>query len=205
MKPPFAEQLNLRLCHRCKYASPMDDDPSHCARCMARLHDRKPNAIHRTWALTLAALVLYVPANALPIMRTSALNYDSTTTILGSVVALWQQGAWDIALIIFIASVGVPVTKFLALGYLLVTVQWGSTRSPRERTQLYRLLELIGYWSMLDVFVAGLLTALVQFGPLGGIEPRPGILYFGLVVVLTMMATLSFDPRLIWDTGKTNA
>lgn len=204
MTPPFAEQLNLRLCHRCKYASPMDGDPSHCARCMARLHYRKPSAITRTWALTLAALVLYIPANVLPIMRASALHHDSTTTILGSVVDLWHQGAWDIALIIFIASVGVPVTKFLALGYLLVTVQWGSTRSRKERTQLYRLLELIGYWSMLDVFVAGLLTALVQFGPLGGIEPRPGILYFGLVVVLTMMATLSFDPRLIWDTGKAN-
>jgi len=204
MTPPFAEQLNLRLCHRCKYASPMDNGPSHCARCMAPLHYRKPGAITRAWALTLAALVLYVPANTLPIMRTSALHRDSTTTILGSVVELWQQGAWDIALIIFIASVGVPVTKFLALGYLLVSVQWRSTRSRKERTQLYRLLELIGYWSMLDVFVAGLLTALVQFGPLGGIEPRPGILYFGLVVVLTMMATLSFDPRLIWDTGKAN-
>lgn len=204
MTPPFAEQLNLRLCHRCKYASPMEGDPRHCARCMARLHYRKPNAITRTWALTLAALVFYIPANVLPIMRASALHHDSTTTILGSVVDLWNQGAWDIALIIFIASVGVPVTKFLALGYLLVSVQWGSTRSRKERTQLYRLLELIGYWSMLDVFVAGLLTALVQFGPLGGIEPRPGILYFGLVVVLTMMATLSFDSRLIWDTGKAN-
>lgn len=204
MTPPSAGQLNLRLCHRCKYASPIESDPRHCARCMARLHYRKPNAIMRTWALTLAALVLYIPANVLPIMRASALHHDSTTTILGSVVNLWQQGAWDIALIIFIASVGVPVTKFLALGYLLITVQWGSTRSRKERTQLYRLLELIGYWSMLDVFVAGLLTALVQFGPLGGIEPRSGILYFGLVVVLTMMATSSFDSRLIWDTGKAN-
>lgn len=204
MTAPFAGQLNLRLCHRCKFASSMEGDPEHCARCMARMHHRKPNAIARSWALMLAALVLYIPANVLPIMRASALHKDSTTTIVGSVVDLWHQGAWDIALIIFIASVGVPVTKFLALGYLLLSVQLGSARSRKERTRLYRLLELIGYWSMLDVFVAGLLTALVQFGPLGGIEPRSGILYFGLVVILTMMATLSFDPRLIWDTGKTN-
>ncbi|WP_404365679.1 paraquat-inducible protein A [Marinobacter sp.] len=204
MTPSSAQQLNLRLCHRCKYASSVTGDPQHCDRCGARIHYRKPNAIIRTWALTLAAMILYIPANVLPIMRTSAIHHDSTTTILGSVVDLWQQGSWDIAVIIFTASVGVPVTKFLALGYLLVSVQWGSTRSRKERTQLYRLLELIGYWSMLDVFVAGLLTALVQFGPLGGIEPRPGILYFGLVVILTMMATLSFDPRLIWDTGNAN-
>lgn len=204
MMPPFADQLNLRLCHRCKYASPMAEDPRHCARCQARLHHRKPDAIARTAALTLAALVFYIPANLLPIIHTSALHYDSTTTILGSVMELWQGGARDIALILFTASVGVPVTKFLTLGYLLVSVQRGSTRSLRERTRLYRLLEWIGYWSMLDVFVTGLLAALVQFGPLGNIEPRSGILYFGLVVVLTMMATLSFDPRLIWDTGRTD-
>jgi paraquat-inducible protein A len=204
MMPPFADQLNLRLCHRCKYASPMAEDPRHCTRCHARLHHRKPDAIARTAALTLAALVFYIPANLLPIIHTRTLHHDSTTTILGSVMELWQAGAWDIALVLFTASVGVPVTKFLALGYLLVSVQRRSDRSRKERTRLYRLLELIGYWSMLDVFVAGLLSALVQFGPLGGIEPRAGILYFGLVVVLTMMATLSFDPRLIWDTGRSN-
>lgn len=204
MSIPFARDLNLQLCHRCKYACQVASFPQSCPRCTAPLHDRKPEAIARTWALMVAALVFYIPANVLPIMRTQAFQHDSTTTILGSVVDLWQAGAWDIALIIFVASVGVPVTKFLALGYLLITVQRGDPRSKRERTQLYRVLELIGYWSMLDVFVAALLTALVQFGALGSIEPRLGILFFGLVVILTMMATLSFDPRLIWDTGRTN-
>ena len=204
MTPPSAQALNLRLCHCCQLACSMEQSELACPRCGTRLHYRKPNAIARSWALMLAALVLYLPANILPIMQTSTLYGDSSTTILGSVVTLWQGGAWDIALIIFVASVGVPVTKFLVLGLLLVTVQRGSLRSRRERTVLYRALELIGYWSMLDVFVAALLTSLVQFDVLGAIEPRLGILFFGLVVVLTMLATLSFDPRLIWDTERRN-
>lgn len=200
MNPPSASQLGLVLCYHCKQACP--EGSRDCLRCGARLHHRKPASLSRTLALVTAALIFYVPANLLPIFRTSGLTGESTTTILGSVVNLWSGGAWDIALIIFIASVGVPVTKFLVLGLLLVSVQRGQERSRRERTQLYRLLELVGYWSMLDVFVAGLLAALVQFGVLGQIRPEPGILFFGLVVILTMLATLSFDPRLIWDAGK---
>ncbi|WP_111495638.1 paraquat-inducible protein A [Marinobacter bohaiensis] len=198
MTPPTADELGLRLCHHCRLAC--DATAQHCPRCNTWLHRRKHNSIARAWALMMTALILYIPANVLPIMHTSSFTGDSDTTILGSVVTLWLDGAWDIALIIFIASVGVPVTKFLVLGLLLLTVGRGSERSRRDRTRLYRGLELIGYWSMLDVFVAGLLVALVQFGALGSIEPRIGILYFGLVVVLTMLATMSFDPRLIWDT-----
>ncbi|TBW49090.1 paraquat-inducible membrane protein A [Marinobacter halodurans] len=200
MTPPVAAELGLCLCHHCHLACELERHPHVCPRCGAHLHRRKRSAIARTWALVLTALILYIPANVLPIMHTSSFKGDSTTTILGSVVTLWQEGAWDIATIIFVASVGVPVTKFLVLGLLLCTVHRGSERSRRDRTRLYRGLELIGYWSMLDVFVAALLTALVQFGALGTIEPRPGILFFGLVVILTMLATLSFDPRLIWDT-----
>ncbi|ROU02066.1 paraquat-inducible membrane protein A [Marinobacter sp. R17] len=200
MTVPVAAELGLCLCHRCHQACDLETSPHTCPRCGAHLHKRKRNAITRTWALMLTALILYIPANVLPIMHTTSFKGDSTATILGSVVTLWRDGAWDIATIIFIASVGVPVTKFLVLGLLLCTVHKGNTRSRRDRTRLYRGLELIGYWSMLDVFVAALLTALVQFGALGTIEPRPGILFFGLVVVLTMLATLSFDPRLIWDT-----
>lgn len=200
MTPPSAREMNLLLCHCCQQPCFSSQQNALCPRCGTTLHRRKPNAIARTWALMLAALVLYIPANVLPIMHTSTLYNDSSTTILGSVVTLWHGGAWDIALIIFIASVGVPVTKFLVLGLLLITVQRGNRRSRRERTVLYRALELIGYWSMLDVFVAALLVSLVQFGVLGAVEPRLGILFFGLVVVLTMLATQSFDPRLIWDT-----
>lgn len=204
MPPPSAREINLLLCHCCHLPCSLAQQHLACPRCGTTLQRRKPNAITRTWALMLAALVLYIPANVLPIMHTNALYHDNSTTILGSVVALWQGGAWDIALIIFVASVGVPVTKFLVLGLLLVTVQRGSVRSRRERTVLYRALELIGYWSMLDVFVAALLASLVQFGVFGSIEPRLGILFFGLVVVLTMLATQSFDPRLIWDTEPRN-
>ncbi|MAA63689.1 MAG: paraquat-inducible membrane protein A [Alteromonadaceae bacterium] len=200
MNPPFAADLNLRLCHSCKLSCSLDQSPDSCPRCGARLHHRKPNALSRTWALMIAALVLYIPANLLPIMHTSSLYKESSPTILGSVVQLWRGGSWDIAAIIFIASIGVPVTKFLVLTLLLVTVQTRrNLASCRDRTRLFRGLELIGYWSMLDVFVAGLLSALVQFGVFGVIEPRLGILFFGIVVVLTMLATLSFDPRLIWD------
>ncbi len=216
MTPPTARELHLMQCHRCRLVcarASVSDNAEHsaqynfrqsCQRCGTRLHARKPNAIARTWALMIAALIFYIPSNLLPILHTSALHHDSTTTILGSVVALWRADAWDIAVIIFIASVGVPVTKFLVLALLLITVQLGNTRSRRERTKLYRLLELIGYWSMLDVFVAALLAALVQFGALGAIEPKAGILFFGLVVILTMLATLSFDPRLIWDSQPKN-
>lgn len=204
MTPPSARELHLLQCHRCRLVCARDSARQTCQRCGTRLHARKPDAIARTWALMIAALIFYIPSNVLPILHTSALHHESTTTILGSVVTLWRAGAWDIAAIIFIASVGVPVTKFLVLALLLVTVQRGSTRSRRERTKLYRLLELIGYWSMLDVFVVALLTALVQFGALGAIEPRAGILFFGLMVILTMMATLSFDPRLIWDSQPKN-
>lgn len=204
MMPPYAKELGLCRCQRCQLACAVNSTPPVCPRCGTHLKRRKTNPIARTWALMLSALILYIPANIMPILHTSALRHETSSTILGSVVDLWHDGAWDIAMIIFIASVGVPVTKFLVLGLLLVTVQRGSARSRRERTRLYRGLELIGYWSMLDVFVAALLAALVQFGALGTIEPRIGILYFGLVVILTMLATLSFDPRLIWDTDANN-
>lgn len=199
---PRARDLGLRLCHSCRKVMPIDagGGPWTCPRCGKALHHRKPDAIGRTWALLLAALVFYVPANLLPVMHTTTVQYDYSSTILGSVVDMWQAGAWDIAVIIFVASVGVPVTKFLALMLLLVTVQRRSKFSRRECTQLYRGLELIGYWSMLDVFVVALLAALVEFGALATVEPRSGVLFFGLVVVLTMLATLTFDPRMIWDT-----
>ena len=117
-------------------------------------------------------------------------------------IEFWHAGAWDIALIIFIASVVVPCTKFIVLGLLLLTVYRCSPAVRRERTRLYRFVELIGYWSMLDVLVVALVAALVQFRALSSIEPRSGILFFGLVVILTMLSAMSFDPRLIWDNNE---
>lgn len=197
--PPLAGALNLCLCHDCGQVCDMQGHPDRCSRCGAPLHWRKPDAIARTWAYLLAALVFYIPANLVPVMHTSMLGSGGGSTIIGGVVEFWVGGAWDIALIIFIASIGVPVIKFAVLALLLITTQRGSAWAQRQRAQLYRFIELIGYWSMLDVLVVALVAALVQMKELGTIEPRPGILFFGLVVVFTMLAAMSFDPRLIWD------
>lgn len=173
--------------------------PGYCPRCHAPLHARKPDALRRCWAYLIAAAILYLPANLLPVLRTTQ-GFDRTAdTILSGVVALWRAGSWDLALIVFTASIVVPLLKIGTLALLLVTTQRGSTRHRLERTRLYRVMEFIGHWSMLDVFAVALLVALVHFGPLAQVEPGSGIIAFGAVVVLTMLATMSFDPRLIWD------
>ncbi|PWB35091.1 paraquat-inducible membrane protein A [Pseudomonas sp. SDI] len=200
-RPPLASELGLCLCHSCGLACDMQDEPHTCPRCDAPLHRRKPDALNRTWAFMLAALAFYVPANLLPVMNTKLLGAGADSTIMSGVLEFWQHGAWDIALIIFIASIAVPGIKFVVLSLLLVSVQRNSAWARRERSKLFRFVELIGYWSMLDVVVVALVAALVKFQALGDIEPRPGILFFGLVVVFTMLAAMSFDPRMIWDSA----
>ena len=195
--PVFARDLKLTLCHICGLAC--DQAMAQCPRCESTLHRRKPNSLTRTWALLLAALICYIPANLLPVMYTSIFGSASENTIMSGVLEFWHSGSWDLALLIFIASVAVPCVKFLVLGTLLVTCQRRSRWAMRERAKLYRLIEVVGYWSMLDVLVVALVAALVQFRSLSSIDPRLGILFFGLVVVLTMLAAMSFDPRLIWD------
>ena len=172
----------------------------HCVRCDAVVHYRKPNSLGRTWALLLAAIVLYVPANVLPIMNIRSLFFgDSGHTILGGVVELWQTGSWDIALIVFVASIVVPLTKILALVALAAAVQRGNSFNLRQRTRLYEMIEFIGQWSMLDVFVVILLSALANFQGIMEISAGPAAGAFGLVVILTMLAAMSFDPRSAWD------
>lgn len=172
----------------------------HCVRCHAVVHERKPASLTRTWALLLAAAALYVPANVLPIMNISSVFLgDSGHTILGGVVELWQTGSWDIALIVFIASIVVPLTKMLALAALAASVEWCSPFNLRQRTRMYEMIEFIGQWSMLDVFVVILLAALAHFQGLMEISAGPAAASFGLVVVLTMLAAMSFDPRIAWD------
>ncbi|WP_313553869.1 paraquat-inducible protein A [Stutzerimonas nitrititolerans] len=195
--PPYASELGLQLCHDC--GLPCRLTARDCPRCEAALHPRKPNSIARTWALLIAALILYLPANMLPVMYTDMFGSGSENTILSGVVEFWKGGSWDIALLIFIASVVVPCMKFFVLGMLLICAQRRSRWAMRERARLYRFIETIGYWSMLDVLVVALVAALVQFRALSTIEPRLGILFFGLVVVLTMLASMTFDPRLTWD------
>jgi paraquat-inducible protein A len=174
-------------------------DDMACPRCNATLRRRKPSSYMRTWALLIAAFLMYIPANVLPIMRTASLNDVDDNTIISGVVELWRNDSADLAIIVFTASILVPMLKFLVLGTLLISSHRGSGWARMQRAKLYRLVEFIGYWSMLDVFVVALLTALVRFSVLSRVEPLPGVIFFGLTVVLTMLASMSFDPRLIWD------
>jgi paraquat-inducible protein A len=157
--------------------------------------------VENTLAWLIAGVILYIPANVLSVMYVSGVGGGEESTILGGVLSFWQAGSWDIAVLIFTASVAVPATKFLALGVLLWTVHCRSRWAMKQRTALYRLVEFIGYWSMLDVVVVALTAALLKFKALGTAEPRLGIVFFCGVVVTTMIAALSFDPRLIWDMG----
>jgi paraquat-inducible protein A len=202
--PTTAARLGLLVCHTCGLLS-RPSGAGHdlaCARCGAGLHARKPDSISRAWALLLAAYVLYIPANVLPVMETGSMFGAQRDTIMSGVVYLWTSGSWPLALIIFIASIVVPGAKMAALTMLLVSVQRRSTWRPQERTRLYRVVELVGRWSMVDIYVAAILAALVQFKALATIQAGPGAIAFGAVVVLTMFAAESFDPRLIWDPVK---
>lgn len=170
-----------------------------CPRCGADVHIRKPDSIRRTWAFLVAACVLYIPANMLPIMDTSSLFDAQRDTIMSGVVYLWKTGSWGTALIVFIASIVTPLTKLVALAFLTLSVQRRSTWQPLLRTRIYRAVTLVGRWSMLDIFVVTVLVALVQLQSIAVITAGPGAVAFGAVVVLTMFAAFSFDPRLIWD------
>jgi paraquat-inducible protein A len=204
---PRAAELGLIGCHVCglvcrdAHAAAGAAEVVVCPRCGVALHRRKPGSYSRTWALLIAAFIMYIPANVVPIMRTASLNDIDDNTIISGVVELWKNGSPNLAIIVFTASIVVPMLKFLALGTLLVSSRRGSSWARPQRAGLYRLVELVGYWSMLDVFVVALLTALVRFSVLSRVEPLPGVIFFGLTVVLTMLASMSFDPRLIWD-GK---
>lgn len=173
-----------------------------CGRCGSSLHFRKPDSLSRAWALLIAAYVLIVPANLLPVMQTGSLFGSEKDTILSGVIYLWTSGSQPLAIILFIASIAIPAAKLLSLTFLLVSVQRRSLWAPRERTRLYRVVEAVGRWSMIDVYVAAMLTALVQFGSLMSIRAGSGAIAFGAVVVLTIFAAESFDPRLIWDTAE---
>ncbi len=177
------------------------EDAGRCPRCGEGLEYRRRHAIQRTWALVIGAAICYLPANLLPVMRTTTLTYDNADTIFSGVVALYATGSWYLALIVLIASVMIPLAKLAALVLLLVAVQRGSIRNRRQRARLYRILGVIGRWSMLDVFVVTFVVALVQLQPLMSVAPEPGVLFFAAVVILTILAAESFDPRLIWDAG----
>jgi paraquat-inducible protein A len=191
-----AASLGLLSCHTCALLSP---GGARCRRCGSPLHTRKPDSISRAWAFLIASVALYIPANVLPIMETSSLFGAQRDTIMSGVVFLWKTGSWHLALIVFIASVLVPLLKMLAIGVLLVSVQRRWTWQPEQRIRLYRIVELIGRWSILDIYVVALLATLVQLRGFASNAAGPGAIAFGAVVVLTMLSGLAFDPRLIWD------
>lgn len=163
------------------------------------MHHRKPNSIARTWALLIAAAILYIPANVFPVMTVTYVGKSQSDTILSGVTHLIESGMWPLAAILFFASVTVPVLKLVVLSYLLLSVHYKSLWRPQDRTRLYRLTEIVGRWSMVDIFVVAILVALVRIGNFATIEPGIGAMAFGAVVVLTMFAAMTFDPRIIWD------
>jgi paraquat-inducible protein A len=200
--PPRAAELGLIQCSGCGLVLQFivaDHQAAHCPRCALPLQRRKPHSLQRCWAFLIAATILYIPANLLPVMHRTLFFETESDTIISGVIELWQAGTWDLAIIVFTASIVVPLLKIGTLGYLLVTTQNQSKLGRRERTRLYRIVEFVGHWSMLDVFVVALLVTLVHFGILAQVSPGGGIIAFGAVVVLTMLASQSFDPRLIWD------
>jgi paraquat-inducible protein A len=200
--PVSARSVGLHGCHVCGLVShwPAQAPEPLCPRCETPLKHHAGLGLQRSMAFLAAAAALYVPANVLPVMRTtSTLTGEDSHTILGGIVELWHAGSWELALIVFVASIAVPMLKMLVLGLLQVTAHRRSLWRQAERTRLYRMVEAVGHWSMLDVFVVVLLVALVHFGRFANVQPEPGLLAFGAVVVLTMLASQSFDPRLIWN------
>lgn len=198
-----AKRLGLVGCHDCHLLSrqqrPASGQETYCPRCGARLTLRKPNSISRTWALLTAALIFYVPANVLPITITTSLGARQSDTIMSGVIHFLLHGSPEIAVVIFTASIFIPLMKLVVLSCLLVSVQRRSRWRPRDRTQLYRIVEAIGRWSMVDIYVVTILVALVKLGLFADVEAGPAALYFAAVVVISMFAAQSFDPRLIWD------
>jgi paraquat-inducible protein A len=196
-----AAELGLCSCHVCSLVSRrvQTSGPSHCSRCGSALYFRKPAGVARSWAFLIAAYILYLPANLMPIMDTGSLKGYRVDTILSGVVYLWETGSWGISAVVFAASIMIPMLKLISLTLLLISVQRNSSWHPEQRTRLYRLVELVGRWSMLDIYVVTLLAALVQLQSLAFVKAGPGAVAFGAVVVLTMLAAIYFDPRLIWD------
>ncbi|MFH1981405.1 MAG: paraquat-inducible protein A [Pseudomonadota bacterium] len=156
----------------------------------------------RTWALVIAAYIFYIPANVLPVMTTISIGSVKTDTIMSGVIYFVRTGMWPLALIIFVASIFVPLLKLFILTLLLITVQRRSRWRRKDRTRLYRITEVIGRWSMVDIYAITILVALVHMGSLATVSAGPGAVFFAAVVVITLFAAMSFDPRLIWDTEE---
>ena len=192
-----AAAQGFALCHLCYNLDPVD--LHRCSRCGSELHLRQTDSLQRTLALLITAVILYIPANVLPIMNTVQLGREDPATIIGGVVLLIKLKSYPIAAVIFIASVMVPLAKLFAVFYLVWNAYRREPASPMQCTKIYRLTELVGKWSMVDVFVVAILVALIHLSGLLTILPGPAALAFAGVVVTTMLAAHAFDNRLIWD------
>jgi paraquat-inducible protein A len=197
-----AASLDMMSCHHCGTVWQEVREQQHCRRCGTALHLRKPDSIKRSWALLIAACIMYIPANLMPVMITKTLLGVQQDTIMSGVIYFWVSGSWELAAIIFIASFLVPLFKLASLILMTLMAQKRSRWRRLQRAKLYRLVEIIGRWSMLDVFVVSLLAGLVQIEGFAKITAGFGVVAFASVVVLTMLAALSFDPRLTWDSSN---
>lgn len=202
-----AIDAGLLVCHECHKLNKLEPDSrkQFCSRCGGVIHARRPDSIIRTWALLLTASLLYIPANLLPIMTVNSLGKGQSDTIMSGVIELVHLGMLPIAAVVFIASILVPTFKLVGVSLLLYSVQRQQPMSVHQRIVMYRFIEWIGRWSMLDIFVIAILVAVVKFGSLASIEPGFGAMAFASVVILTMLAALTFDPRLIWDNTESDA
>ncbi|WP_051248742.1 paraquat-inducible protein A [Inquilinus limosus] len=203
--PPIDPRQPTCLCHGCGLVSNLPPGGhGDCPRCGAALHRRRPESLNRTWALVVTAIILYIPANLFPVMTVISLGSGTPDTIMSGVIELVDAGMWPLALLVFFASFTVPVLKLAGLIYLLISTERGATRQLRNRTVIYRIVEAVGRWSMIDIFMLSILVALVQLGALATIEPGIGAVSFAAVVITTMIAAMTFDPRLMWDAAGEN-
>lgn len=197
-----AAACGLIACHGCGNLSPLTVAVAignRCTLCHSRLHQRKPFSVQRSWAWLVAGMLVYLPANIYPVMYTSVFGAADPNTIISGVLLLIEMKSYPVALLVFVASVVVPLLKFLAIGWLLISIQRRLAKNRRDRTRLYRITEFVGRWSMVDVFVVAILAALVQLGGFAVIDPGVGVVAFGATVIFTMLSALSLDSRLIWD------
>jgi paraquat-inducible protein A len=205
VRRPVAEKGKpLLLCETCNALSSVGPQSTACPRCGAHRHFRKPNSVARAWALLVTAMILYIPANVYPVMTVISFGSGEPDTILSGVKALFFAGMWPLALLVFFASITVPVLKIVGLALLLLWTQRGSRWRLRDRTVVYRIVEAVGRWSMIDIFMLSILAGLVRLGRIATITPGIGAVSFAAVVIITMFAAAAFDPRLMWDAAGEN-
>ncbi len=203
---PTARTHSLVACETCGQLAhlPEAGEALACPVCGSRVESRLEHSLSHTWALVLTGFILYIPANLFPVMTIDMLGNKQSDTIMSGVVELFQSGMWAIGLLVLCASILVPLLKLIGLAYLLTSIHLSHRGRKVDRSRLYRLIELIGRWSMLDVFLVSILIAVVNLGQIATISPEPGVIFFAAVVVVTMFAANFFDPRLLWDRAESN-